>query len=59
MWIKLIICLIDHVAETMRYKLIKYFSVDLLAHPIMHIEEMYIYICVKCTMPHIVTHFGS
>ena len=59
MWIKLIICLIDHVAETMRYKLIKYFSVDSLAHPIMHIEEMYIYICVKCTMPHIVTHLGS
>ena len=58
MLIKLIICLIDHIAETMQYKLIKYFSVDSYAHPIMHIEEMYIYISVKCAMPHIVTHLG-
>ena len=59
MWIKLNICLIDHVAETMQYKLIKYFSVDSIAHPITHIEDMYIYICVKCAIPHIVTNLGS
>ena len=49
----------DHIAETMQCKLIKYFSVDSFAHLITHIEEIYIYICVKCTMPHIVTHLGA
>ena len=61
MWIKLIICLIDNIAKTMQYKLIKYFSVDTVdsfACPITHIEEMYVYICMKCTTPHIVTHLG-
>ena len=58
MWIKLIICLTDHIAETMKYKLIKYISVESFAQPITHIEEMYIYICIKCTTPHIVTQLG-
>ena len=58
MLVKLIICLIDHITETMQKKLVKYFSVDSFAHPITHIEEMYIYICIKCMIPHIVTHLG-
>ena len=59
MWMKLHICLIDHKEELLILKLIKYISVETHSHPITHIEDMYIYLCIKCPVPHIVTQLGN
>ena len=56
MWLKLHINLIDHEEELLLCKLIKYISVETHVHPIIYIEDVYIYLCIKCPTPHMVTH---
>ena len=56
MWLKLHINLIDHEEELLLRKLIKYISVETHVHPITYIEDVYIYLCIKCPTPHMVMH---
>ena len=56
MWLKLHINLIDHEEELLLRKLIKYISVETHVHPITYIEDVYICLCIKCPIPHMVTH---
>ena len=56
MWLKLHINLIDHEEELLLRKLIKYISVETHVHPLTYIEDVYIYLCIKCPTPHMVTH---
>ena len=56
MWLKLHINLIDHEEELLLRKLIKYISVETHVHPITYIEDVYIYLCIKCLTPYMVTH---
>ena len=57
MLIKLHINLIDHGGRTsLVQKLIKYISVETHVHPVTYIEDMYIYLCIKCPTPHMVMH---